>query len=127
MNDSNELLIFAKVVQAGSITAAARWFKHPKSTLSRKLRSLEKRLGVRLLQRSTRKLRLTEIGTSYYQRCAAIAAQMEEAEAAVSSMLTVPQGRLRITTTVEFGLYYLDGLLPRFLEKNSPRSPSTLS
>ncbi len=116
--DANELLIFAKVVQYGSFTAAARQLGQPKSTLSRKLASLEKRLGVRLLQRSTRRLRLTEVGQAYYQRCAAIASQMEEAETAVSSMLHVPQGRLKITTTVEFGVFYLSPILNEFLKKH---------
>ncbi len=116
--DANELLIFAKVVQYGSFTAAARQLGQPKSTLSRKLASLEKRLGVRLLQRSTRRLRLTEVGQAYYQRCAAIASQMEEAETAVSSMLHVPQGKLKITTTVEFGVFYLEPILNMFLKQH---------
>lgn len=115
--DANEMLIFAKVVQSGSITAASKILNQPKSTLSRKLASLEKRLGVRLLQRTTRKLRLTEIGTAYYQRVAAIATQMEEAEFAVGSMLTVPQGRLKITATAEFAVYYLSPLLRHFMDQ----------
>jgi DNA-binding transcriptional LysR family regulator len=73
-------------VQAGSFTAAARTLSLPKSTVSRKVADLEERLGARLLQRTTRKLHLTDVGRAYYDHGARIVAEAEEAELEVSQM-----------------------------------------
>jgi DNA-binding transcriptional LysR family regulator len=70
--DLNEILVFARVVQAGSFTAAAAALGMPKSTVSRKVSDLEERLHSRLLQRTTRKLSLTDVGRTYYDYCARI-------------------------------------------------------
>ena len=67
--DLNETLVFARIVQAGSFTAAAKGLGMPKSTVSRKLSELEERLGTRLIQRTTRKLSLTDVGRTYYKDC----------------------------------------------------------
>ena len=67
--DLNEIVVFAKVVETRSFTAAAQQLGLPKSTVSRKVSQLEERLAARLLQRTTRKLSLTEIGQAYYERC----------------------------------------------------------
>ncbi|OYT94606.1 MAG: LysR family transcriptional regulator, partial [Pseudomonas sp. PGPPP3] len=71
MQDLNDLYYFAKVVDAGGFAAAGRLLGIPKSRLSRRLAELEARLGARLLQRSTRKLSLTDIGEQYYRHCQA--------------------------------------------------------
>jgi DNA-binding transcriptional LysR family regulator len=102
--DLNELLVFAKVVQAGSFTSAARGLRMPKSTVSRKVSELEERIGAQLLQRTTRKLRLTEVGQAYYEHCARIVAEAEEAELAVTRMQAAPHGLLRVTAPLTFSL-----------------------
>ena len=102
--DLNELLVFAKVVQAGSFTAAARGLRMPKSTVSRKVSELEERVGAQLLQRTTRKLRLTDVGQAYYEHCARIVAEAEAAELAVTRMQAAPHGLLRVTAPLTFSL-----------------------
>jgi DNA-binding transcriptional LysR family regulator len=96
--DLNEILVFTRVVQAGSFTAAAAELGMPKSTVSRKVTELEERLRARLLQRTTRKLGLTDVGRTYYDYCARIVAEIEDADRAVSSLQAEPRGLLRITT-----------------------------
>jgi len=91
------MLVFARVAQAGSFTKAAAQLGMPKSTVSRKVSDLEERLGSRLLQRTTRKLSLTDVGRTYYDYCARIVAEIEDAERAVSSLEDTPRGSLRVT------------------------------
>jgi DNA-binding transcriptional LysR family regulator len=98
--DLNEVVVFARVVQAASFTAAARQLGLPKSTVSRKVSELEERLGSRLLQRTTRKLSLTDAGRTYYDYCARIVSELEEAERAVSTLAGKPRGLLRVTAPV---------------------------
>jgi DNA-binding transcriptional LysR family regulator len=98
--DLNEMLVFARVVQAGSFTRAAAELGMPKSTVSRKVSELEERLKSRLLQRTTRKLSLTDVGRTYYDYCARIVGEIEDAERAVSSLQETPRGLLRVTAPV---------------------------
>lgn len=114
--DLNEMAIFAHVVEAGSFTGAAKNLGLPKSTVSRKITQLEERLGVRLIQRTTRSLRLTDTGTAYYNHCARILSEIEEANIAVTQMQSTPTGTLRITAPVLFGSTILAGLLAEFSE-----------
>jgi DNA-binding transcriptional LysR family regulator len=100
--DLNELLVFAKVVQAGSFTAAAAALRMPKSTVSRKVSELETRVGAQLLQRTTRKLRLTEVGRAYFEHCARVVAEAEQAEQVVTRMQSTPHGLLRVTAPLNF-------------------------
>src|ERR1700733_4591440 len=97
MIDLNELYLFTQVVDQKSFASAARLLGVPKSTLSRKISQLEDRLGVRLLQRSTRQLSVTEIGHIYHQHCAAMIAEAESAQDAIDSAQSEPRGRLRVT------------------------------
>ncbi|WP_426752769.1 LysR family transcriptional regulator [Myxococcus sp. Y35] len=113
--DLNELLIFARVVQAGSFTVAARGLRMPKSTVSRKVSELETRVGAQLLQRTTRKLRLTEVGRTYYEHCARIVAEAELAELAVTRMQAAPHGLLRVTTPLTFS--FIGPLVSTFLKQ----------
>ena len=113
--DLNEMLVFTRVVQAGSFTAAARSLDMPKSSVSRKVSELEDRLGVRLLQRTTRKLGLTDAGRLYFERSARIIAETEEAEQAVSDLQAVPRGRLRVTAPLSFGM--LGPMVASFLQR----------
>src|SRR5690554_345035 len=82
--DLNEMAIFVHVVKAGSFTKAAKNLGLPKSTVSRKITQLEERLGVRLIQRTTRSLRLTDTGGAYFNQCERILAEIEEANIARS-------------------------------------------
>src|SRR6266540_2012226 len=100
--DLNEIVVFARVVQAGSFTTAAAMLGMPKSTVSRKITDLEDRLGSRLLQRTTRKLSLTDVGRTYYDYCARIVGEIEDAERAVSSLQEKPRGLLRVTAPTNF-------------------------
>ncbi|HJV94832.1 MAG TPA: LysR family transcriptional regulator, partial [Albitalea sp.] len=75
MQDLNDLFYFAKVIEKGSFAAAGRALGLPKSRLSRRVAALETQLGVRLIQRTTRKLALTDVGALYYQRCRAMLAE----------------------------------------------------
>ena len=98
--DLNEIFVFARVVQAGSFTAAAAALGMPKSTVSRKVSDLEERLHARLLQRTTRKLSLTDVGRTYYDYCARIVGEVEDAERAVSTLQETPRGLLRVTAPI---------------------------
>lgn len=98
--DLNEIVVFTRVVQAGSFSAAARALEMPKSTVSRKVSDLEARLDTRLLQRTTRRLSLTDAGRTYYDHGARIVSEMEEAERAVGSLQATPRGLLRVTAGI---------------------------
>ena len=113
--DLNEIVVFSRVVETGSFTAAAQALGLPKSTVSRKVAQLEERLDARLLQRTTRKLSLTEIGKAYYERCARIVSDIAEAEQMVSDLQAAPRGLLRVTAPVDVGGLYLGCLIAEFL------------
>ena len=103
-HDLNESLIFVKVVERGSFTAAATVLGVPKTTVSRKVAELEERLGTKLLMRTTRKLGLTEAGQVYYEHCAQIARDLDDAENAVSQLNGAPRGWLRFTAPYSVGI-----------------------
>lgn len=94
--DLSQLLVFVRVVQAGSLSEAGRRLTLPKSTVSRKLSDLEERVGERLIQRTTRKLSLTEAGRILFERVAPAMSEIEEAESAVLGMHAAPRGLLRV-------------------------------
>jgi DNA-binding transcriptional LysR family regulator len=112
--DMNDTLVFLKVIEAGSFTAAARDLRQPKTTVSRKIRELETRLGVQLLHRTTRRLGLTEAGTTYFQHCRQIPQVLVDAESAVSQLQGKPRGTLRITAPYSLTLSLLAPLLGEF-------------
>ncbi len=111
----NEMVVFAKVVQAGSFRAAARELQMPKSTVSRRVAALEERLGARLLQRTTRKLSLTELGDVYLHHCTRIVAEIEEAELAVTKLQAAPRGVLRVSAPLNPG--FLGPTITEFLRR----------
>jgi DNA-binding transcriptional LysR family regulator len=114
--DLNEMLVFARVVQAGSFTAAAAVLGMPKSTVSRKVSDLEERLHARLIQRTTRKLSLTDAGRTYYDYCVRIAGEIEEAENAVGNLQDEPRGLLRVTAPVNMSP--LAPIISEYLKRN---------
>lgn len=114
--DLNEMAIFVHVVESGSFTGAAKALSLPKSTVSRKITQLEERLGVRLIQRTTRSLSLTDTGSAYHAQCARILSDIEEANIAVTEMQSTPSGTLRITAPVLFGSAVLSNLIAEYME-----------
>jgi DNA-binding transcriptional LysR family regulator len=115
MQDLNDLLYFAEVVDQGGFSAAGRALNLPKSKLSRRVAELEERLGVRLLHRTTRKLSLTAAGEIYHRHCIAMREQAEAADEAVARVQTEPRGTVRISCPVTLAHTTIGPLLPRFL------------
>ncbi len=118
MADLNEIVVFAKVVETKSFTAAAQQLGLPKSTVSRKVSQLEERLATRLIQRTTRKLSLTETGQAFYERCARIVSEIAQAEQLVTDMQSTPRGLLRVTAPVDLGSFRLAALTAKFLTEH---------
>lgn len=116
MDKLDDMAAFIKVVDARSFTAAADRLGLSKSVISRRISDMEDRLGARLLNRTTRKLSLTEVGQAFYERCVRIAADVEEAERAVGDLHGTPRGRLRINAPVSFGRLHLAPAIVAFLE-----------
>ncbi|NIB43050.1 LysR family transcriptional regulator [Pseudomaricurvus alkylphenolicus] len=114
--DSTEILV--KVVDSGSFSAAAEQLGLSKSHVSRQISQLENRLGVQLLNRTTRRLSLTETGQAYYQRCRSILSQLEEAEQAVLDLQAKPRGTLRLTVAGAFGERYIAPAAAEFMQKH---------
>ncbi|MCB9553009.1 MAG: LysR family transcriptional regulator [Myxococcales bacterium] len=111
----DDMQVFAKVVEAGSFTGAGRLLGLPKSTVSRRLAELEAGLGVRLLERTTRRLRLTEVGETYHAACLRVMAEAEAAQQAVMETRRAPHGVLRITAPQVFGEAFLTPVIATFL------------
>ena len=118
MDRFQEMQTFVRVVEAGSLTAAADRLNIAKSAVSRRLAELESRLGVQLLNRSTRRLNLTESGRHYYERCQRILAELEETEQLVTSEHSGLRGTIRIAAPLSFGLLHLSPALNEFLARH---------
>jgi DNA-binding transcriptional LysR family regulator len=114
--DLNAALVLVRVVQAGSFRAAAQALGMPKTTVSRKVSELEAQLGVRLLQRTTRRLSLTEAGLAFAEEAEVAIARLEAAQDAVAELQREPRGRLRVTTAVTIGELFLAPVLAEFLQ-----------
>jgi DNA-binding transcriptional LysR family regulator len=117
MLDLNWVRVFAKVAELRSMTAAARSLRMPKSSVSRDLAELEAMLGVRLLQRTTRRIGLTDAGLTFYPYCVRILSDAGEAEAAVSQLQAEPRGHLRVNVPIAFGQTLLGPLLADFVTR----------
>lgn len=111
------MALFAVVANEGSFTAAARVCGLPKSTLSQRVAELESQLGMRLLQRTTRRLSLTAAGQAYLVQCQAMLEAADAAEAAISRLRDAPSGRLRITAPEASGTLLLPALLAAFAQR----------
>jgi DNA-binding transcriptional LysR family regulator len=96
-SDLNDFAYFAEVVRHGGFAAAGRALREPKSKLSRRIAQLEERLGLRLIERSSRRFRVTEIGQAFYERCKAIQLEAEQAEALVVQAQSEPHGQIRFS------------------------------
>lgn len=112
-----ELTVFARIVGTGSLSAAARDLGMSPAFVSRRLASLEARLGVRLVNRTTRSLHLTDEGAAYYETCTRLLAEIQEADAAVSAGRAEPRGVLRVALPASFGNQHVAPLVPKFAER----------
>lgn len=111
------MLVFARIVEGGSLSAGARAMGKSLPAVCRSLAQLEKRLGERLLHRTTRRIALTEAGMEFYERCRRIAAEIEEAEAAVSARKMEPQGVLAVTAPLLFGRMHVAPVVVEYLRR----------
>lgn len=118
MADLHEMLAFARVVARGSFSAAARELGVPPSTLSRKVAGLEQRLGARLLERTTRRLRLTEAGALYYERCRHIAELVDDADTAIEALTQSPRGILRVSAPPSWSQVFLAAPVAAYLSRH---------
>ena len=109
--------VFVGVIDAGSFTAAARALGHSTSYVSKEITRLEKRLGSRLLNRTTRTISLTDAGRAYYERCRQIVIDAENAERSINQLQETPSGLLRINAPVSFGSKYLLDVLSQFMHR----------
>jgi DNA-binding transcriptional LysR family regulator len=115
--EPNDLLLFARIVEAGSFSRAAQRLDLPKSTVSRRISYLEARLGERLLQRTTRKLAVTEFGASLLEHARKVAEEVEAAGALAQHRQAEPSGKLRISLPGDFANYGLIDVIQRFVER----------
>ncbi len=111
----NDLMYFAQVVEHGGFSAAERVLGVSKSRLSRRVAELETSLGVRLLQRSTRKLSLTEAGEGFFRHCQLMLAEAQAAMNAVQALRSAPRGTVRVSVPVTVSQTILSKILPEFL------------
>lgn len=117
MNPFEDMRIFCQVMDSGSFTAAADKLGLSKQFVSRRLMQLEERLGVRLLNRSTRRLDVTPLGQSYYESALRLLGEVEEVEQGIAGQNSEPRGTLRLSAPLSFALAHLGCLLPLFLQR----------
>ncbi len=117
MDKTTEMAVFATVADLGSFSAAARRLGISPSAVSKHVTRLEDRLGARLIQRTTRKLSLTEEGHAFHHRCRRILTDIEDAEAAISELHASPRGTLHINGSVAFTKHQVVPLLPEFMAR----------
>lgn len=112
----DDLALFSAVADAGSIVGAARRLRQPKSTVSRRLQVLEERLGVRLIERTTRRLALTDTGQALYERARPALQLLSEATAEAAGSQREPRGRVRLTTGAGMATHVFSGVLAEYVQ-----------
>ncbi len=115
MSQLEDMRLFIATLDQGSFTAAAERLGLSKQFVSKRLMVLEAQLGVRLLVRTTRHLRATDLGLAYYEQARAIVQQVDDLEQTITGANRAPRGRLRISAPMSFGTMHLSPLLPKFL------------
>lgn len=118
MQDLNDLYYFVQVVDHGGFAPAGRALGMQKSKLSRRVGLLEDRLGVRLIQRSTRRFSITEVGQEYYRQCQAMLVEAEAAQAVIDNVRSEPRGIIRMTCPPGLLNYHFGELIAQFMAKN---------
>jgi len=119
MDKLKAMASFVRIVDAGSLTAAADALDVSQPSMVRQLAALEAAVGVRLINRTTRRMALTDEGREYYERCKLVLAAVDEAEASLSARRSEPRGRLRITSSVTFGRALLAPLIVDFMAEHT--------
>jgi DNA-binding transcriptional LysR family regulator len=117
MDKLESMAVFAKVVASGGYAEAARRLGVTRSAVSKAVADLERELGVRLLDRTTRRVAATEAGLAYYERCLAILAQIEETEAQIARLHDEPKGILKVNAPMSFGMLYLATAIADFMAR----------
>ncbi len=115
MDRFQEMQVFVRIAERRSFSQAAEDLRIPRATVTNLIKRMEKRLGARLLERTTRQVRLTHDGEAYYQRCVRLLADLEEADGAFLN--TAPKGLLRVNAQGTLAKYFLMPGLPGFLER----------
>lgn len=116
--EPNDLLLFSRIVEAGSFSMAAQRLDQPKSTVSRRIALLEARLGERLLQRTTRRLVLTEFGASVLEHARKVADEVEAAAALAQHRQQAPSGKLRVSMPNDFANHVMTRVIAAFIERH---------
>jgi DNA-binding transcriptional LysR family regulator len=119
MDKLRAMQTFVRIVDRGSLTAAADALESSLPSVVRTLAALEAELDVRLLNRTTRRIALTDEGREYYERCKRVLAEVDEAEAALSARRAAPKGRLRVTAPVMFGRLHVAPVATEFIAKHA--------
>lgn len=117
MDQFNDIAVFVRVIEAGSFTAAADKLGLSQSAVSKCVNRIEERMGTRLINRSTRKLALTEAGTALYERGLRALRELDEAELEIARLQTEPRGVLRVNVPMSFGVLHLAPALPHFMRR----------
>jgi LysR family transcriptional regulator, regulator for bpeEF and oprC len=118
LNNFSDIVAFVRVVEAHSFVAAAQTLGMSPSAISKAVSRLEERLGARLLNRTTRSLSLTDLGTNFYERCREALGALDQAESEVSESRGVPRGKLRVDVPISLGRRLIVPALPRFIQQN---------
>jgi DNA-binding transcriptional LysR family regulator len=118
MSQLEDMRIFAETVEAQSFTAAAERLGLSKQFVSKRIAALEKRLGARLLLRSTRQLRATDLGLAYHERVRRILEEVDAAEQLITSQTAAPRGLLRLSAPMSFATLHLGALIPAFMQRH---------
>ena len=119
MNKLRAMTSFVRIVEKGTLTAAAADLGVSLPSTVRMLAALESELGATLLNRTTRRMHLTDEGRAYLEHCRSIIGQMEEAEAGLHSRRTAPQGKLMVTASAVFGRRYIAPIVNEFIQRHS--------
>jgi DNA-binding transcriptional LysR family regulator len=117
-NDLNDVLVFTHVADLGSFTAAAQRLSMPKSSVSARVARLEARLGARLIERSTRRLRLTAVGARYHEHAKRVILELDQAAATVDRFRSRPSGELRVSASIVFGQALLRPVVTEYVRRH---------
>lgn len=117
MNPFEDMRLFTQVLESGSFTAAADQLGVSKQFISRRIMALEARLGVRLLNRSTRRLDITPLGHAYHEAALRLLGEVEQVEQSIAGQQGQPRGTLRLSAPLSFAVEHLSGLFPLFMQR----------
>lgn len=118
MSDISDWAVFARTAELKSLSAAGRDLRLSAAVVSNRIAKIERQLGVRLLNRTTRRVNLTEEGEIYYRHCVRILAEIEEIESAIGSRSDRPRGTITVTAPCGFGRLHVAPFMPRFVERH---------